>query len=123
MDRLTNKKGFLKGDGCCYGWMSYDCSGDGRERLKDALKKLAAFEDLAEQGRLIELPCKVGDTLYFIENEEIFECIASSFDIRPLQRFVRDSNGMSLNFSNFGKTIFLTEDEANRKCEELYGNN
>ena len=49
MDRLTNKKGLLKGNGCCYGWMSYDCSGDGRERLKDALEKLAAFEGFGKE--------------------------------------------------------------------------
>ena len=28
------------------------------------IKKLAHYEDLEEQGRLIELPCKVGDTVY-----------------------------------------------------------
>lgn len=29
-------------------------------------EKLAHYEDLEEQGRLIELPCKVGDTVYYI---------------------------------------------------------
>lgn len=27
-------------------------------------KKLKQYEDLEEQGRLIKLPCKVGDTVY-----------------------------------------------------------
>ena len=31
-----------------------------------ATEKLAYYEDLAEQGRLIELPCKIGDTVYGI---------------------------------------------------------
>lgn len=32
--------------------------------ISDALKKLADYEDLEEQGRLIKLPCKVGDTVW-----------------------------------------------------------
>lgn len=34
--------------------------------LPQAMEKLAKFEDLEEQGRLVELPCKVGDTVYKI---------------------------------------------------------
>lgn len=30
------------------------------------LRELQKYEDLAEQGRLIELPCKIGDTVYGI---------------------------------------------------------
>lgn len=30
------------------------------------LEKLAEYEDLEEQGRLIKLPCKVGDTVWQI---------------------------------------------------------
>ena len=30
----------------------------------EALYKLQHYEDLEEQGRLIELPCKIGDTVY-----------------------------------------------------------
>lgn len=32
-----------------------------------AMEKLADYEDAEEQGRLIKLPCKVGDTYYSIE--------------------------------------------------------
>ena len=31
-----------------------------------ATEKLARYEDLEEQGKLIELPCKIGDTVYGI---------------------------------------------------------
>lgn len=31
-----------------------------------ATEKLAYYEDLEEQGRLIKLPCKIGDTVYGI---------------------------------------------------------
>lgn len=32
--------------------------------ISDALKKLADYEDLEQQGRLIKLPCKVGDIVW-----------------------------------------------------------
>lgn len=45
------------------------------------LTKLGEYEDLEEQGRLIKLPCKVGDTVYAdstmlpIEDMECYEDI------------------------------------------------
>ena len=32
-----------------------------------AAEKLARYEDLEEQGRLIELPCKIGDTVWLLK--------------------------------------------------------
>lgn len=34
--------------------------------IKELGKKLAELEDMEEQGRLVKLPCKVGDTVYYI---------------------------------------------------------
>lgn len=34
-----------------------------------ALKKLVRYEKLEESGRLVELPCSVGDTLYLLDHE------------------------------------------------------
>lgn len=36
--------------------------------IQAVFEKLAAYEDLEEQGRLIVLPCKVGDVLWRIES-------------------------------------------------------
>ena len=33
--------------------------------LEELYNKLAEYEDAEEEGRLVELPCKVGDTVYF----------------------------------------------------------
>lgn len=35
-----------------------------------AMEKLAAYEDAEEQGLLLRLPCKVGDTVYLIDRDE-----------------------------------------------------
>lgn len=89
-----------------------------------AAEKLADYEDLEEQGRLIKLPCKVGDTVYCINPDKntINELVVYGFDIRPLQRFVYDYMGARLNFNQFGKTVFLTKSEAEAKLKELRGN-
>lgn len=34
------------------------------------MEKLADYEDAEEQGRLVKLPCKVGDTVYLIDRDE-----------------------------------------------------
>ena len=36
--------------------------------IQDAIQKLADYEDKEEQGLLIELPCKVGDTFWELNN-------------------------------------------------------
>lgn len=36
------------------------------KQVAEYLRKLKAYENLEEQGRLVKLPCKVGDTVYAI---------------------------------------------------------
>ena len=58
-ERLTNSDGTLKNcepTSC----MEFDCS---CKLISDALDKLAHYEELEKQERLIELPCRVGDTI------------------------------------------------------------
>lgn len=49
--------------------IEYDCSKCGLEK---ALEKLAAYEDLEEQGLLVRLPCKVGDDVYIIPSPSVY---------------------------------------------------
>lgn len=129
MERLTEKIGntnCVKGCGsnCKYGF-EYCSKEDWEncETIADVIDKLADYEDLEEQGRLLKLPCKVGDTVYYINPDKntINELVVYGFDIRPLQRFVYDYMGARLNFNQFGKTVFLTESEAEAKLKELRG--
>ena len=86
---------------------------------EQAFEKLAEYEDAEEKGLLLSLPCKVGDTIYYIEDNLINEFVVYSFDIRPLQKFVCNYVGIRLNFKNFGKTVFLTQAEAEQKLKEM----
>lgn len=53
----------------------------GKANLQALINKLAAYEDAEEQGLLLQLPCKVGDTVYVdstilpIENMKCYEDI------------------------------------------------
>lgn len=38
-----------------------------------AMQELQQYKELEEQGRLMQLPCKVGDTLYRIDTDEKIE--------------------------------------------------
>ena len=63
MDRLTmrgdNGKAYWK---CGENGGYRPCDNMNRQEV-ERLEKLAAYEDAEEQGLLVRLPCKVGDTL------------------------------------------------------------
>lgn len=121
MERLTNNINYCQLH-CDFG-KEKDCLFTDKSKCyeNNMYNKLREYEIAEEQGLLLKLPCNVGDTLYFVENGEVFEFVVYSFDIRPLQRFVRDYYGMSLNFSKFNKTVFLTKEEAEQALAEMKG--
>lgn len=77
-----------------------------RNRLKD---RLAAYEDAAEQGLLVRLPCKVGDTVWVIFTSYVYEELGDP----PETRHYIESRPFKLSMlENFSKTVFLTREEA-----------
>ena len=70
-----------------------------------ALDKLLEYQKLEKQGLLIKLPCKVGDTVYLIH--EVARCTPT---IEPVKF------GIAL-YNYFGKTVFLTQAEAEKALE------
>lgn len=76
-----------------------------------AAEKLAEYEDLEEQGRLIKLPCKVGDTVYHVVQGRIVE--VSNVDLFFLL--------LSVDENRFNNSVFLTKPEAETKLKELRG--
>lgn len=120
------------------------------EKEKNSIKKLAAYEDIIEDpatlsadlaelahyrelkaaGRLVELPCKVGDTVWCL-----YSIPRTTYDRDKLKWFIdcfiveRFSfrNWVSADISQFGtvnikefdKTIFLTKEEAEKALEGM----
>ena len=68
--------------------------------------KLAAYEDAEEQGLLIKLPCKVGDTVYRIEYV-VVKNHNFNYEVG-----ISDRKFNLLLLGEFGKTVFLTREEA-----------
>ena len=103
---------------------------DLRERLKE-------YEDLEEQGRLVILPCKVGDTVwdndygrpcaYTITAFSFGEC--EEYICEPVTTkeavfyYVNSSGSITGSFaeSEIGKSVFLNKSEAEAKLKELRG--
>lgn len=96
-------------------------------------KKLAAYEDAEEQGLLLRLPCKVGDTVFadsgcfgileyevdeiIIEKSITYRCSAYSETIGDCPSECLDE--IEPDISYFGKTVFLTRGEAEAKLKEM----
>ena len=76
------------------------------DKTRMILEKLADYEDLEEQGRLVILPCKVGDDVYYIlgiPNETPCAIDKCTFELSDINKI--------------GKTLFLTREEAEAKLK------
>ena len=75
----------------------------------DRMKELAEAD---KDGRLVVLPCKVGDTVYRIFNPPSREPVISAHTLMSVDYIVRW-------IDKFGKTVFLTREEAERALEAI----
>lgn len=81
--------------------------------LTGQLALLNRIRDLAradKDGRLVVLPCKVGDTVYRIFNPPSREPVISAHTLMSVDYIVRW-------IDKFGKTVFLTREEAEKALE------
>ena len=84
-------------------------------------KQLKAIEILTkyENGTLVELPCKVGDTVYQFDNGgEIYETFILSITIYQ-NKVYYETIGVDFDNTAIGESIFLTKAEAEQKLKEL----
>lgn len=107
------------------------------DKTRMILEKLAEYEDLEEQGRLVKLPCKVGDTVwdndcgrpcaYTITAFSFGECeeyICEPVTTKEVVFYYANSSGSitgSFAESEIGKSVFLNQSEAEEKLKELRG--
>ena len=98
-----------------------------KETLTRLENRVAELEDKIENGTLVELPCKVGDTVYyetFIKGESkgIVPHKAIDFVMDVVTQNVDGFGGASIPIRDFGKDVFLTKAEAEEKLKKLRGN-
>ena len=97
------------------------------------LEKLADYEDLEEQGLLVRLPCKVGDTVYRVNagakqpiipmtvSEIHFLCYKNERAVRFDAIGKEDMGESCYRLEDIGRIVFLTHEEA-EKLEEMKNN-
>lgn len=86
------------------------------KQVREWLEELQHYKDLEEQGRLIELPCKIGDTVWDIkwwdDTTETRVIDGKTYFRRVMKHKVTKSKFKLFDYENFGKTVFLTKEEA-----------
>lgn len=98
-------------------------------------KKLAEYEDLEEQGKLLKLPVAVGDTVYVIpskanyklniingysKNNRVYEQIVNRIEISDTGYLLVTCDGMASVVDVFyKKSWFLTREEAEAALKEI----
>lgn len=90
----------------------------------NVLNRLAEYEDLEEQGLLLKLPIPIGTTVYEFEplNRGVKECTE-----RTVIKYIMYDDSIWFNFADgfmkdikeFGKTVFLTQAEAEQRLKEM----
>ena len=134
--RLTirNEKGFA----------TYNCSDEDRKdcelyyncgechKSTQVIKRLAELEDKIEQGTLIELPCKLGDTVYYVLDYGSVKGECVCVEEGKIRAFEIRENYNCIWFEvlyedfvsrhplwNIGETVFLTREEAEKRLKEV----
>lgn len=146
MERLTERwcKGMVRIKGCSTAYPDKERKG---APMASAIARLAAYEDAMplerarelakaeKDGRLVVLPCKVGDAVYFP--------VEGRWDAATIDRIEIDSNGVRLGWVQYdvgpevnelwddgcftagdiGKTVFLTREEAEAALKKREADN
>lgn len=77
--------------------------------------RIAAYEDAEEDGRLVVLPCKVGDAAYWVHNGVITDCRVNRIQLNRAGLFIclrsKVSHG-AFSVRCIGKSVFFSRREA-----------
>ena len=107
---------------------------------EEIINRLAELEDKIENGTLIEMPCKVGDTVWCLIAQGRLGTIYTTGEAIPRKvnkimwdghkieiyserlNYYNNGSGNECNYYGyFGETIFLNKPEAEAKLRELKG--
>ena len=94
----------------------------------DRLRELAEAD---KDGRVVVLPCKVGDTIYFARANPILQYKVTGYEMgeasisQVRSKHVDKETGLTFNFTfrpgSIGKTVFLSREEAEKALQEMEG--
>lgn len=118
MDRLTKWTGL--GAMALKYQENFDMSKETFAEYQKVLDKLAHYEDLKEAGRLIELPCKIGDTVYGIRRYHDIRIVQSGI---VSEMYFSQENRLIIVINHicrgyWGENIFGSFEEAKAALKE-----
>lgn len=115
--------------GCPYHQKTYGtCYEDGElywlKDVAELLEELKSYKDLEEQGLLVRLPCKVGDSVFIIVGKDVSKQKIIKVEISD-NGIIFKTNRQKRIFSiaGLGENVFLTLEEAEKKLEEMKNDN
>ena len=94
------------------------------EDIRKVLRRLAEYEEAEEQGLLLRSPIKVGDTVYvlcknIVTEKQVYDVqYRGGITYQKGQRWYVNIGGVAYYEMDFGKTVFLTQEEAEQKLKE-----
>lgn len=112
------------------------------EEIDAVYRKLKEYEDLEEQGRLVKLPCKIGDDVWFVPSQTCYKLNilnkhseANKVYHQKVARITFDENGWYMECDKdlecatdhilidkmYKETWFLTKSEAEAKLKKMRG--
>lgn len=96
------------------------------EQYAKWLEELKSYREAEEQGLIVRLPCKVGDTVYVPTRNFVSELRITmvSVDMHGAYFSWKLNSGIYPNLDGFsksklGKTVFLTREKAVNKLKEM----
>lgn len=137
MNRLTHKN--KKGEWCIKNkypdGIILVCSPEGDYYIGTPIDRLAELENAIECRQMVEIPCKIGDTIYvvpskavyglnilhkFEKNNRIYKQVIDEVRITRRGWYLKTCDSMDTQVdSSLSETWFLTEAEAEAKLDEL----
>ena len=95
---------------------------EAESEMYKALEELQELRDLEQQGRLLKLPCKIGETVW---NTTWWDRVQESVTVDGKQYYrdvykykVSKSVFGYLDIDKFGTEVFLTKKEAEEACKK-----
>lgn len=93
------------------------------ESVCEYMQKLKEYKDLEEQGLLLKLPCKVGDTVYALTPfcEICEQALDNEYACETCNKgeFATETKFDYEMIPMFGKTVFLTKAEAEQALQRM----
>ncbi len=96
-------------------------------KLWDVYIRLTELEDKIKNGKMLGLPCKVGERIYYIDEyiaefDKVEEYTVEKIEIvkDQIRIWFGDNIGYAL-AENFGKEVFTDKSQAEARLKELKG--